>query len=174
MTIEKLPRRNEVWTHEKTGNEYVILDVLNTLDGGSEKFPVTVSYMSLATLERFCRTWEAFRVRFSCKGALTPDVAIDLIAVRTAQQLADISAEGCLGGKVQHIAKIQVAVTAAIEQALLYPGVAASSIAHQQLAKFYGAETYAELVELQAHHIEKLQARLPSTPSLSASRVREG
>jgi hypothetical protein len=42
------------------------------------------------------------------------------------------------------------------------------------LMKFYGARTLAELVNAQAHHIEKLQAKLPPTPSLAAQRVREG
>jgi hypothetical protein len=32
---------------------------------------------------------------------------------------------------------------------------------HRQLASFYGVETIAELVDEQAKHIEKLQARLP-------------
>jgi hypothetical protein len=42
------------------------------------------------------------------------------------------------------------------------------------LMKFYGARTLAELVNAQAHHIEKLQAKLPPTPSLAAQRAREG
>jgi hypothetical protein len=45
---------------------------------------------------------------------------------------------------------------------------------HQQLAKFYGVTTYAALVQQQAHHITKLQAKLPPSPSLAPQRVREG
>jgi hypothetical protein len=46
---------------------------------------------------------------------------------------------------------------------------------HEQLAKFYGVTTYAGLVERQAHHIQKLQAKLPPTPNIFApQRVREG
>ena len=43
-----------------------------------------------------------------------------------------------------------------------------------QLRKFYGVETDADLIRAQAHHIEKMQAKLPPTPSLSPQRVREG
>jgi hypothetical protein len=45
---------------------------------------------------------------------------------------------------------------------------------HLALAKFYGVTTYAGLVQAQAHHVEKLQAKLPPTPSLAPQRVREG
>lgn len=41
-----------------------------------------------------------------------------------------------------------------------------------QLMKFYGVETLEALVERQAHHIEKLQAKLPITPSLAPQKVR--
>lgn len=43
------------------------------------------------------------------------------------------------------------------------------------LCKFYQVETYPALVEAQAKHIEKLQAKLPrSTEDLAFKRVREG
>jgi ubiquinone biosynthesis protein UbiJ len=46
---------------------------------------------------------------------------------------------------------------------------------HLALAKFYGVTTYAGLVARQAHHIERLQAKLPQTPNVFApQRVREG
>lgn len=45
---------------------------------------------------------------------------------------------------------------------------------HSQLRKFYGVSTDAELIAAQARHIEKLQAKLPPTPSLASQRVREG
>lgn len=45
---------------------------------------------------------------------------------------------------------------------------------HQQLRKFYSVSTDAELIEAQARHIEKLQAKLPALPSLAPQRVREG
>lgn len=45
---------------------------------------------------------------------------------------------------------------------------------HLMLAKFYGVTTYAGLAAAQAHHIERLQAKLPPTPSLAPQRVREG
>ena len=43
-----------------------------------------------------------------------------------------------------------------------------------QLMSFYGAATLEDLVARQAHHIEKLQAKLPATPAMGAERVREG
>lgn len=45
---------------------------------------------------------------------------------------------------------------------------------HLALAKFYGVTTYAALAQAQAYHIEKLQAKLPPTASLTPQRVREG
>lgn len=49
------------------------------------------------------------------------------------------------------------------------------SDAHRQLMKFYGVITLRALVNAQAHHIEKLQAKLPPTPNVFApQRVREG
>lgn len=46
---------------------------------------------------------------------------------------------------------------------------------HAQLMKFYGVETLSDLVDKQAHHIERLQAKLPPTPNVFApQRVREG
>lgn len=44
-----------------------------------------------------------------------------------------------------------------------------------QLCKFYGVETYRALVEAQARHIEKLQAKLPNTTGVfMTQKVREG
>lgn len=43
-----------------------------------------------------------------------------------------------------------------------------------QLCKFYAVETWPELVAAMLHHITKLQAKLPPTPSLAPQRVREG
>jgi hypothetical protein len=43
-----------------------------------------------------------------------------------------------------------------------------------QLFKFYGVSTTAELIAAQARHIEKLQAKIPPTPSFVPQRVREG
>ena len=43
-----------------------------------------------------------------------------------------------------------------------------------QLFEFYGVSTTAELIAAQARHIEKLQAKLPPTPSFAPQRVREG
>jgi hypothetical protein len=48
------------------------------------------------------------------------------------------------------------------------------SESHQQLMKFYGVSTLQQLVDAQARHVEKLQAKLPATPSLAPQRVREG
>jgi hypothetical protein len=45
---------------------------------------------------------------------------------------------------------------------------------NRQLMKFYGVTTLEALVDAQAHHIEKLQGKLPSPPSLAPQRVREG
>jgi hypothetical protein len=53
-------------------------------------------------------------------------------------------------------------------------GVAPCGEAHQQLMKFYAVTTLPALVEAQAKHIEKLQAKLPPTPSFAPHRVREG
>lgn len=44
----------------------------------------------------------------------------------------------------------------------------------KQLAKFYGVNTKNELIAAQAMHVEKLQAKLPSTDSGKPQRVREG
>lgn len=44
----------------------------------------------------------------------------------------------------------------------------------RQLMNFYAVDTLEALVEAQARHIEKLQAKLPPTPSLAPQRVREG
>lgn len=43
-----------------------------------------------------------------------------------------------------------------------------------QLMQFYDVKTLEELVQRQNHHIERLQAKLPPTPSMGAERVREG
>lgn len=44
--------------------------------------------------------------------------------------------------------------------------VACLSESHALLAKFYGVSTLGELVDAQAHHIEKLQAKLPPSPNV--------
>ncbi len=38
---------------------------------------------------------------------------------------------------------------------------------NEQLMKFYGVSTTQALIDAQAHHIERLQAKLPATPSLA-------
>lgn len=43
-----------------------------------------------------------------------------------------------------------------------------------QLCKFYQVKTYPELVAAQAHHIEKLQAKLPPLRNEQPGKVREG
>lgn len=43
-----------------------------------------------------------------------------------------------------------------------------------QLCKFYDVDNFPDLVSAMDHHIEKLQAKLPPTPSLWPGRVREG
>lgn len=42
------------------------------------------------------------------------------------------------------------------------------------LLKFYGVTTAEALIAAQARHIEKLQAKLPPSPSFAPQRVREG
>ena len=53
-------------------------------------------------------------------------------------------------------------------------GQAPAGATDPQLLKFYGVNTDAELIAAQAGHIERLQAKLPQTPSLAPQRVREG
>ena len=43
-----------------------------------------------------------------------------------------------------------------------------------QLCKFYDVDTYPKLVASMAHHIEKLQAKLPPSRDTQPGRVREG
>jgi hypothetical protein len=64
------------------------------------------------------------------------------------------------------------AVSPADEQRAI--NFAAISSEHQQLMKFYRVDTLEELVNKQAYHIEKLQAKLPPSPSFAPQRVREG
>lgn len=45
---------------------------------------------------------------------------------------------------------------------------------HQQLMKFYGVESFEALVDKQSDHIERLQTKLPQTPSLGPQQVRKG
>lgn len=59
-------------------------------------------------------------------------------------------------------------------EVLAAAGVDSVDGAHAQLMKFYAVTTLDALVEAQAHHIEKLQAKLPPTPSFAPQRVREG
>lgn len=54
------------------------------------------------------------------------------------------------------------------------PGQAQAGADDPQLLKFYGVTTDAELIAAQARHIERLQAKLPQTPSFAPQRVREG
>jgi len=51
---------------------------------------------------------------------------------------------------------------------------AAPAVPLTDLHKFYGVESDAALIAAQQRHIEKLQARMPSTPSLAPQRPREG
>lgn len=53
-------------------------------------------------------------------------------------------------------------------------GQAPAGATDPQLLKFYSVTTDAELIAAQARHIERLQAKLPQTPSLAPQRVREG
>ncbi len=43
----------------------------------------------------------------------------------------------------------------------------AASPQNEQLMKFYGVSTTQALIDAQTHHIERLQAKLPATPSLA-------
>ena len=38
---------------------------------------------------------------------------------------------------------------------------------HKALMRFYGVDSIPALIDAQAHHIERLQAKLPPTPSLA-------
>lgn len=70
-----------------------------------------------------------------------------------------------------------VSLCAAIDALAASPaagGVQALTDEQQQLMKFYGAGSLAELIGAQAKHIERLQAKLPPSPSLAPQRVREG
>lgn len=51
---------------------------------------------------------------------------------------------------------------------------APSAEQHAQLMKFYNVTSVDALVEAQSKHIEKLQAKLPASPSLAPNIVREG
>lgn len=52
--------------------------------------------------------------------------------------------------------------------------VGAAPLPDTQLCQFYGVDNFPDLVAAMEKHIEKLQAKLPSTPSLWPGRVREG
>ena len=54
------------------------------------------------------------------------------------------------------------------------PPVAGAAGEIQTLMKFYDASSLEELVSAQCRHIEKLQAKLPSTGDFRPQRVREG
>jgi len=54
-----------------------------------------------------------------------------------------------------------------------HPAAAMPSDEHQQLMKFYGVTTLEALVDAQADHVEKLQAKLPAAPSLAPLQVRK-
>lgn len=43
-----------------------------------------------------------------------------------------------------------------------------------QMMKFYNVKTKDELIKMQAHHIERLQAKLPQDNQPAFTRVREG
>ncbi len=45
---------------------------------------------------------------------------------------------------------------------------------HQYLAKFYDVDNYADMVEIMAEQIKKLQKRLPPLKDEQAKRIREG
>ena len=53
-------------------------------------------------------------------------------------------------------------------------GQPAANPEHQRLREFYGVLTDRELIDAQQRHIEKLQAKLPASPSMATNRVREG
>lgn len=44
----------------------------------------------------------------------------------------------------------------------------------ETLKRFYGVTTLEQLVLIQAHHIERLQAKIPDRPDYSGRKVREG
>lgn len=50
----------------------------------------------------------------------------------------------------------------------------AAPLPDAQLCRFYDVDNFPDLVAAMDHHIEKLQAKLPPTPSLKPTRVREG
>jgi len=52
--------------------------------------------------------------------------------------------------------------------------VSAAPLPDEQLCRFYDVNNFPDLVAAMEHHIEKLQAKLPPTPSLAPQRVREG
>ena len=52
--------------------------------------------------------------------------------------------------------------------------VGAAPLPDAQLCRFYDVNNFPDLVAAMDHHIEKLQAKLPPTPSLWPGRVREG
>ena len=52
--------------------------------------------------------------------------------------------------------------------------VSAPTDSIRQLMKFYAAATLEELIETQAKHVERLQAKLPSIQQPAFTRVREG
>lgn len=63
-------------------------------------------------------------------------------------------------------------IEAALKARKPEPGQPAAD--HQQLMQFYNVSTVDELIAAQSHHIEKLQAKLPATPLLRPTSVREG
>lgn len=52
--------------------------------------------------------------------------------------------------------------------------VGAAPLPDAQLCRFYDVNNFPDLIAAMDHHIEKLQSKLPPTPSLWPGRVREG
>lgn len=115
--IKTLPRHFEIWKHYK-GGLYLILDVLNTLNGGTEKFPITVAYMNLATMERFCRKLEIFMEKFTYQGSTHMEGVLGELALDASRRIVAVGPNDLLGGSAQYQAHVQVEVERAVRCAL--------------------------------------------------------
>ena len=66
-------------------------------------------------------------------------------------------------------------VQARLSESAQQPSLAALVPAEfQQLAMFYGVDSLEELVRIQAHHVERLQKKLPPIPDQFPRTPREG
>lgn len=92
------------------------------------------------------------------------------IDMTTRQETALIRARDVLRGLDFKTDKITVALSS-IAQAL--DGSLPDDSVDAQLLKFYGVTTAVDLIAAQARHIEKLQSKLPQSPSFAPQRVRE-